>query len=499
MNLTVNEYEYARLVAAETTLSFDEVLQNMITARDVHNVSFRNYYHIKLHNFTEKTVSYQGTRLTKIEEDTEMHFQSVCEATGRTRAQILQDLSFLNDNPYAKVDIAQYDDMRLYEASNSELENFLINLSDRRNLGTTLQKMLKSFDEKTSSFDEILPLLDKYYFATRKTLLKSEIRDLLESLVKIEPDIENNQALLEELAADLLVCKRLLGFIDFEYVMFDLRNKSFTERYSYVSNSFRMEKVGKVNNRTKGEFFDNKALTYDIFKEFYGREAVAINSPDDFDVFVDFCKKHPTFVKKPLLGAMGSGVGLVKTDADTDYKELFDSFIEEMICFMCEELIVCHPDMKKYNPDSVNTIRVATYHDGKKTHFLWPYIRIGRTGAFVDNAGAGGITVAIDVNSGILFSDGFDECGHSYPFHPDNQIVFKGNKIPNWEGGLALAEALSNKLVESIEDIRFVGWDITYTAENKWVVIEGNTFPQLVHQAAYGKGSRAELAALIKD
>lgn len=499
MILTKNEYEYARIVADESGKNLEEVIEAMTRARDVFGVSFKDYSRIGLHKYTEKTIKNQGERLGKTQEDNDRHFAAVCEATGRTRAQVQQDLAILNTNPYTVVDIAQYHDLKLYAADRVELEKMLTAIRSRRVLLQNLTKMLQQVERGSLTYADIMPSLNKLYESTEQTLLQSDLDSLMESILMIDPELPNKPRELRKVATDMLICKRLLGFMDFEYVMFRLRGKTFQEKCTYCSNAFRMEKVGKVNDRLKGEIFDNKALTYELFKEYYHREAVSINSEEDYDLFLEYCAKHPTFVKKPLLGAMGSGVGLVRTDENTDLRALFQELREDMTFFMCEDLIVCHPELKKFNPDSVNTVRMHTYHDGRKTHILWPYIRIGRSGSFVDNAGSGGISVAIDVKTGLTFSDGFDEYGRNYPQHPDTEIVFKGNQIPDWEGALKLGQELSETLVERVDGIRFAGWDITYTQDNRWVVIEGNTFPQLVSQASYGRGCKAELAAVIKD
>ena len=146
MNLTKNEYEYARIAAAEAKKPFNEILESMIVARDIYGVSFRHYCNIKLYKFTEKTVTYQGERLQVTQVANEAHYEAVCEATGRTRAQIQQDIAILNSNPYTKVDIAQYHDLKLYDMNGDKLKNMLIALRDRRTLNQQLTKMLKDID-----------------------------------------------------------------------------------------------------------------------------------------------------------------------------------------------------------------------------------------------------------------------------------------------------------------------------------------------------------------
>lgn len=493
-----HEYEYARLVSEKSKKPIDEVIETMTEARDVYGVSFKNYHNIRLYNYTTKTIFNNGVRLKELAEATEKHYSEICEATGKTKSEIDRDLLIFNGNPYTTVDIAQYNDLKLYEVSWNKKEQILKAIQRRRQLTSLLKADLEKIDLGLKSYGDIKNSLDEFYECTKLTLLKSELEEISPFIEQVDADALNDEKLFREIATDFLICKRLLGFLDFEYVMFDLWRRSFEEKRTYASNSFRMEKVCLVNDRIKSDIFDNKALTYEIFKDFFNRDIISVYSNDDYGLFLDFCKKHPVFVKKPLAGSMGSGVAKVETDSNTNFRKLFDDMREEMIEFLCEELVICHPGIRELNPDSVNTVRLTTYHDGSKTHIVWPWMKIGRAGSFVDNAGSGGMCVAIDIETGKLYSYGVDEHGHLNYSHPDSGLKFEGYQLPNWEGALELGEAISERLVNSIEGVKFVGWDITCNEDGKWIVIEGNTFPQLVQQASYGRGLKEELDELIR-
>lgn len=492
-----NEYEYARIVAHEADKPFEEVVELMTAARDQHGITFQQYYKEKLYKFSKKSWVSVGERLAKRAKEDVNHYKNVSRATGWSEAEVRSNLRTLNDNPYAKVDIAQFDDLKLYAKSRLEVEGVLKDIRDRRVLVNQLSVQLKKIDAGEETYDNIRAMLGRYYQVTFNTILNSEIDEMREAIEKSAPDALKDAKRLRTLATDVLVCKRLLGFLDFEYFMFELEHKSIEVRRTYISNSYRMNKVGKVNDRIKGELFDDKEKTYEMFKEFYGREAVSIHSDEDYGKFVDFCKGRSSFVRKPLTGSMGRGVGLEKISKNTDLKKLFRQLREEMQEFMLEECILNHPVMKKLNPDSVNTVRLTTYHDGEKTHFLWPWVKIGRAGSFVDNAGSGGLGAAIDVNTGMVVSNAMDERGFRCSQHPDNGTVFIGYQLEDWDAALELGRQISQKLVENVDGVRFVGWDITYTVDKRWVVVEGNTFPQIVQQGCMGRGLRAELDAVI--
>ena len=492
------EYEYVRTVAAAARIPFDEALARMTTARDEYGVSFREYNRIKLYRFTEKSAITQGERLEKQAESDRLHMEAVCRATGRTEAQVRHDLDAFNDNPYAKVDIAQYHQKELYGEDREGAIRFLRDLRDRQALLPKVTAMLKEIDAGRATYEELQSqLLDRYYELTDSTLLPSDIDEFRESIGKSAPDILEDEELLRRTVVDILVCKRTMGFWDFEYLMFDFRNKSLPERRTFVSNIDRTMILSRVNDRIKSEVLDNKALTYELFKDFYGREAAVINGPEDEAVFADFCTRHDTFVKKPLNGAMGTGIGKVKVEADVH--RLFTEIFEDVGPFICEELIIAHPAIRQLNPDSVNTVRLSTFFDGRKVRMHWPFMKIGRAGSFVDNGGAGGILVAIDEEKGTFVSTGIDEACTRYTSHPDNGTVFQGFQLPNWDDALELGRKIAMCALEWIPDVRFIGWDITCNAEGRWVVIEGNAFSQFIgQQAPLQIGVKAELDEMIQ-
>lgn len=500
--LSKNEYEYVRIAANAQKIPFKEALKRMDYIKENYKISYKKYISLKLYNYSEKTAEIQSELIGSRLNDEKLHMDNVANATGLSKTQIEQNLICLNENPYTKIDIIQYDEMKMYALKPNEIEIILKRIAKRNSLRKQLIGKFTEIDKGLENYGNIKFLVSEYYRVTKETLIQSEI-DWAERSIKkcCAKSVLSNPEEICKITVDMLVCKRLFGFLDFEYFMFDLRSKSIKEKREYVSNYYRTKKLSMVNNRIECELFDNKGKTYNMFKKFYKRDVLIIysDSEEEFVKFEAFCKKHSSFVKKPLNSAMGRGISLVNVSEETNIRKLFFSIFGELKEFLIEELIVCHEKLRKLNPDSVNTVRVTTYYDGNKTHILWPWMKIGRAGCFVDNAGAGGLGVAININTGEFFSDGFDENGQVFSSHPENNIRFKGYQCPNWEGAIELGYMLSEELVSKVTGIRFVGWDLTYTSNNEWIIIEGNTFPQLVQQASYGRGLKAELDEIIPD
>lgn len=153
---------------------------------------------------------------------------------------------------------------------------------------------------------------------------------------------------------------------------------------------------------------------------------------------------------------------------------------------MIEECIRQSAEMGQWNETSVNTIRIPSFlRDGKFT-VIWTRMRMGKKGAIVDNAGAGGIVVNVDPQTGIITSDGIDEEHNHFAKHPGCGLTFKGWQVPCWDDLLKTVEELHrNVFYKHI----YVAWDFALT-DDGWVVIEGNWGQLLGQQTASQIGVR---------
>ena len=163
-------------------------------------------------------------------------------------------------------------------------------------------------------------------------------------------------------------------------------------------------------------------------------------SQSDFAAFEAFTKKHKKIIKKPVDSYFGNGVELVQVQPDTDLHALFDRFLQDGK-FLCEEFVSQHPFFAKLNASSLNTVRIPTVLTGKtpdeyEVQIFYPCLRIGRKGSVVDNAGAGGLLVQVDVKTGKVFHTARDEMNHAFTAHPDSGVMFDELYIPEWEAAV---------------------------------------------------------------
>ncbi|MDB3935095.1 hypothetical protein N9383_00065 [Granulosicoccus sp.] len=153
---------------------------------------------------------------------------------------------------------------------------------------------------------------------------------------------------------------------------------------------------------------------------------------------------------------------------------------------MLEAFIQQHPDYKRFNPSSVNTLRLwlRRFPDGRSSVCLG-YLRVGRRGSLVDNQSSGGIVVPVDLTSGKL-ANGL--CGtpqrREYATHPDHNAPLQDEYLSR----LDEAQALALRCFNLFPGLNFVGVDVAMTTEGP-VMVELNASPDRQGSAFVDKPS----------
>ena len=158
-----------------------------------------------------------------------------------------------------------------------------------------------------------------------------------------------------------------------------------------------------------------------------------------------------------------------------------------------ESLIKQTDQFSSFNPSSVNTVRFMTtlYPDGE-VKIIATFIKIGRAGRCVDNAGGGGnVDVNIDVETGrieyAIQYDGWRKI-KEIDVHPDTGQQLNGVIINNWD---AIKEEVK-RYQQSFPYCKAAGWDIAITDEGP-VVIEVNDSWDRTGQYFIRRGWRDEI------
>lgn len=99
-----------------------------------------------------------------------------------------------------------------------------------------------------------------------------------------------------------------------------------------------------------------------------------------------------------------------------------------------------------------------------------------------------GIFASIDIKTGAIISNGFDELGHEYKCHPDSNVRFKYFVVPKWDE--LLEEAKQAHLSLSEKQI-YVVFEFALSVKG-WVIVEANWGDFVLQQTALKRGLKTE-------
>ena len=296
-----------------------------------------------------------------------------------------------------------------------------------------------------------------------------------------------------EIKNDMLFCMLAYGFLPSEYIGFGLAKKTPEERNAYLSDLGTSAFGYTVNNIVEMQTVMNKATSVVKYQRLFKRDFLVIGCDNDYEAFCGFVKKHPVFVLKKINSAMGKGVELVDI-AHCEKKQFFRKLIS-VDKWLLEERVEQKQEMACINASSVNTVRCITFKTKQGVVVPYCFLRAGRNGSFVDNGGAGGLLIGIDVNTGILNTDGYDEYGWQYAAHPETGVKFQGFQIPQWDQMLEICKTAAQEET----DMNYLSWDMAYS-ECGWCVIEVNAIGQLIGpQIVQQRGIKSEVDTYLKD
>lgn len=278
-----------------------------------------------------------------------------------------------------------------------------------------------------------------------------------------------------------------------EYFLLGFECKNEEERNEMLTDVVKDIYCCKYANIEKQREVSDKFLFYERMKPYFKREACIVRGKSDRKSFIEFTEKHHRFIAKPNGGSFGQNTNIFNA-AEIRAEKLFEQLIADGTKWIIEELIVQSTEMAKFNPTSVNSVRIPTFRTKLGIVIEGAFMRAGRKDSVVDNAGAGGVFVKIDENTGEIISDGYTETGERYKLHPDSLVLFRGFQIPQWKELVKLAKACH----EALPDHKYVGWDFALTA-NGWVLMEGNWGQFLCQQVSGQRAYKKRFIELIKD
>ena len=223
----------------------------------------------------------------------------------------------------------------------------------------------------------------------------------------------------------------------------------------------------KYNDPIDVHYFKNKPEFNRFFHDYVHRGWLWVQE-STFEEFKAFMDRYRSVIVKPMDGKQGDGIRLLDcVDDEEELRRTFQALVQENA--LVEELIVQHRDMV-FGNRSVNTIRVLTAcrPDGQ-ARIMKAFLRAGVGDTLVDNTATGGYYYEVDLETGIVSSEGISKDGDRVFIHPQTDIVMLGFKVPLWDQVVKMCVDAAGRLPR----IALVGWDVAI-GQDHVQLIEGN-------------------------
>ena len=328
-------------------------------------------------------------------------------------------------------------------------------------------------------------LFNMYRLIVNKTSIEN---DILNQIKIFSPNAENDSRLL----GDVKRCYVRHLAKPQEYFLLGFKYKTNKERKEWITDYVKDTYLKKYARIERAKELQDKYYVYTKMKPYFKRDACLVLGQNDKEAFMAFVKNHNRFIAKPNAGSFGADTKIWDIKVSNP-EAVFALLLASKCSWILEELIEQTSEMSKFNSSSVNSVRIPTFQTKDGIKIFGTFMRIGRKGSVVDNAGAGGIFVRIDETTGQIISDGYTEHGEIYVQHPDSKITFRGFQIPRWKELRTLALRCHKELYEH----KYIGWDFALT-NNGWVLLEGNWGQFLCQQVSGQKPLKRIFISLIK-
>lgn len=285
----------------------------------------------------------------------------------------------------------------------------------------------------------------------------------------------------DETKNNISAARKRTGCAYKEYLLYRFYELSDEEqdKVFLISDSVKIAKKYDIDTEFANILCD-KELTNNYFAE-YLKRPWCVNTKITVEDFVQKFANSKRVIYKPLHGNQGKGIeafDICKTNAEEIFEKV-KTYPEGVV----EQYVVQHPELSALAPGSVNTIRLVTISsntqpvtdDGKYMDIAYSALRIGGGTSVVDNFHSGGMTAAVNLETGELVTNAADMEGHVFEIHPMTGIKIKGYRIPLFKEAVEMV----TKACEEHKIEGYLGWDIAITEDGP-VLIEVNLRPGVV-------------------
>ena len=318
---------------------------------------------------------------------------------------------------------------------------------------------------------------------------------------------------------DYLFLSRSKGLTTEEYYDFEFEKRDEAFRKSFLGLNEQRYYLDYLNPVKYYSLSRNKYMAHKMLENtgvrkselycYYQPEARYISSTDNASDLAGVLhtlkeKNVQSCVIKATETSHGDNVWVIKTVDYQDKNALMTRFDGQIIKLsevlgkeplIFESVVRQTKQFSDFNESSVNTVRFMTtlWPDGS-ARVIATFIKIGRAGKCVDNAGGGGnVDACVDLETGeikyAIQYDGWRKI-NEIEKHPDSGNQLNGVVIENWDA--FKSEVI--KFQQAFPYCKAAGWDIAITDDGP-VVIEVNDFWDRTGQFFIRRGWRNEIRA----
>lgn len=288
-----------------------------------------------------------------------------------------------------------------------------------------------------------------------KSFKLSTIKTLFNVIKKVKKRSQKKFVLL-----DILYCSIKYQTAFYDYLEFEFYSLNENQRKTYLTNGKNNQIVKMFNDKQYWHILDNKDEFNDYFNKYLKRDYLKPNfTKEELNRFL---KDKSNIIAKPIDGIGGEGIKLI----NSKNKDIFKNYNN----YLLEEVIVQHKKLDELYNKSVNSLRIFTFYDGKKSYFLQAILKIGNNG-IIDNFSSGGMYAFVD-DKGVVITPAIDKDDKIYGVHPISKKQILGFKIPLFINAVNLVL----EAAKEIPKIKYIGWDVAITNDGP-CIIEGNSYP----------------------
>lgn len=297
---------------------------------------------------------------------------------------------------------------------------------------------------------------------------------------------------MNTLKKDMVKCYFIYGINANEYFVHHFELKTIKQRKEYISKrdknyACRLAESGFDTFNT----LNDKYSFYTLAKLFFKRDVCKVENTEDIKEFLAFAQKHKQCIVKPISSSWGNGCEIIELN---DPNVVFNTLLQKDR-WIVEELILQDDRMAVWNRSSVNTVRICSFRQKNGNIIqIYPFMKTGRSGSVVDNAGQGGVYMSVDSKTGMVCSNGMDEMGNVYLEHPDSHVKYENWIVPEWESLIEISKEVHKSLPHNHI---YVGFDFALDKNKGWVLIEGNWGDFICQQSSLNRGIRKDILQAI--